>query len=140
MGHEPRTSAVGWSLCTAHVGYCDRVMLSCAFPCSCPPPQVDHLDKKGQCALVHSALRGHGDVLRYLLTCEWSLGPAQPGALRKSQALQQALTAAASMGHSAVSAAFPRALLGKREPSGWTLRTHLLPRCRLVMHRRNERK
>lgn len=75
-------------------------MLSCDLPI---PPQVDHLDKKGQCALVHSALRGHGDILRYLLTCEWSAGPPQPGALRKSQALQQALTAAASMGHSAVS-------------------------------------
>ncbi|XP_032713765.1 protein TANC1 isoform X5 [Lontra canadensis] len=64
--------------------------------------RVDHLDKKGQCALVHSALRGHGDILRYLLTCEWSAGPPQPGTLRKSQALQQALTAAASMGHSSV--------------------------------------
>ncbi|XP_058550481.1 protein TANC1 isoform X10 [Neofelis nebulosa] len=64
--------------------------------------RVDHLDKKGQCALVHSALRGHGDILQYLLTCEWSAGPPQPGALRKSQALQQALTAAASMGHSSV--------------------------------------
>nr|XP_008534271.1 PREDICTED: protein TANC1 isoform X3 [Equus przewalskii] len=64
--------------------------------------RVDHLDKKGQCALVHSALRGHGDILRYLLTCEWSAGPPQPGALRKSQALQQALTAAASMGHGSV--------------------------------------
>ncbi|XP_030878448.1 protein TANC1-like [Leptonychotes weddellii] len=64
--------------------------------------RVDHLDKKGQCALVHSALRGHGDILRYLLTCEWSAGPPQPGALRKSQALQQALTAASSMGHSSV--------------------------------------
>ncbi|XP_057601068.1 protein TANC1 isoform X3 [Hippopotamus amphibius kiboko] len=64
--------------------------------------RVDHLDKKGQCALVHSALRGHGDILRYLLTCEWSAGPPQPGALRRSQALQQALTAAASMGHSSV--------------------------------------
>ncbi|XP_057174054.1 protein TANC1 isoform X4 [Ursus arctos] len=64
--------------------------------------RVDHLDKKGQCALVHSALRGHGDILRYLLTCEWSTGPPQPGSLRKSQALQQALTAAASMGHSSV--------------------------------------
>ncbi|XP_051705445.1 protein TANC1 isoform X4 [Oryctolagus cuniculus] len=64
--------------------------------------RVDHLDKKGQCALVHSALRGHSDVLRFLLTCEWSAGPSQPGALRKSQALQQALTAAASMGHSSV--------------------------------------
>ncbi|XP_035160684.1 protein TANC1 isoform X20 [Callithrix jacchus] len=64
--------------------------------------RVDHLDKKGQCALVHSALRGHGDILQYLLTCEWSPGPPQPGALRKSHALQQALTAAASMGHSSV--------------------------------------
>ncbi|XP_069353247.1 protein TANC1 isoform X3 [Eulemur rufifrons] len=64
--------------------------------------RVDHLDKKGQCALVHSALRGHCDVLQYLLACEWSAGPAQPGTLRKSHALQQALTAAASMGHSSV--------------------------------------
>lgn len=66
-----------------------------------PAFQLDHLDKKGQCALVHSALRGHSDILQYLLTCEWA-GPAQPGALRKSQALQQTLTAAASMGHSSV--------------------------------------
>ncbi|XP_049977948.1 protein TANC1 [Alexandromys fortis] len=64
--------------------------------------RVDHLDKKGQCALVHSALRGHSDILQYLLNCEWSAGPPQPGTLRKSQALQQALTAAASMGHSSV--------------------------------------
>ncbi|XP_007940042.1 protein TANC1 [Orycteropus afer afer] len=64
--------------------------------------RVDHLDKKGQCALVHSALRGHGDILQFLLTCEWLEGPQQPGALKKSQALQQALTAAASMGHSSV--------------------------------------
>ncbi|XP_058156821.1 protein TANC1 isoform X5 [Dasypus novemcinctus] len=64
--------------------------------------RVDHLDKKGQCALVHSALRGHGDILRYLLTCEWAAAPHQPGGARKSQALQQALTAAASMGHSPV--------------------------------------
>ncbi|XP_040601337.1 protein TANC1 isoform X5 [Mesocricetus auratus] len=64
--------------------------------------RVDHLDKKGQCALVHSALRGHSDILQYLLNCEWSAGHPQPGTLRKSQALQQALTAAASMGHSAV--------------------------------------
>ncbi|XP_063115706.1 protein TANC1 isoform X8 [Cavia porcellus] len=73
--------------------------------------RVDHLDKKGQCALVHSALRGHGDILQYLLTCEWSPGPPQPGALRKNQALQQALTAAASMGHSLV----VQCLLGMEE-------------------------
>ncbi|XP_016072173.1 PREDICTED: protein TANC1 isoform X4 [Miniopterus natalensis] len=64
--------------------------------------RLDHLDKKGQCALVHSALRGHSDILQYLLSCEWSAGPPQPGTLKKSQALQQALTAAASMGHSSV--------------------------------------
>ncbi|XP_042539323.1 protein TANC1 isoform X1 [Dipodomys spectabilis] len=73
--------------------------------------RVDHLDKKGQCALVHSALRGHGDVLQYLLTCEWLASPSQPGTLRKSQALQQALTAAASMGHSSV----VQCLLGMEE-------------------------
>ncbi|XP_021121598.1 protein TANC1 isoform X2 [Heterocephalus glaber] len=73
--------------------------------------KVDHLDKKGQCALVHSALRGHGDILQYLLTCEWSMGPPQPSTLRKSQALQQALTAAASMGHSLV----VQCLLGMEE-------------------------
>lgn len=73
--------------------------------------RVDHLDKKGQCALVHSALRGHSDILQYLLNCEWSAGPPQPGSLRKSQALQQALTAAASMGHSTV----VQSLLGMAE-------------------------
>lgn len=76
-----------------------------------PASQVDHLDKKGQCALVHSALRGHCDILQYLLTCEWSAGPPPPGILKKSQALQQALTAAASMGHSSVSG-MARFLLG----------------------------
>ncbi|XP_059116488.1 protein TANC1 [Peromyscus eremicus] len=76
--------------------------------------RVDHLDKKGQCALVHSALRGHSDILQYLLNCEWSAGPPQPGTLRKSQALQQALTAAASMGHSSV----VQCLLGMAEEHG----------------------
>ncbi|XP_076424627.1 protein TANC1 isoform X6 [Peromyscus maniculatus bairdii] len=76
--------------------------------------RVDHLDKKGQCALVHSALRGHSDILQYLLNCEWSSGPPQPGTLRKSQALQQALTAAASMGHSSV----VQCLLGMAEEHG----------------------
>lgn len=87
-----------------------------------PAFQLDHLDKKGQCALVHSALRGHSDVLQFLLACEWSAGAPQPGALRKSHALQQALTAAASMGHSSVSgtAGFPP---GKRGCGalGWVL-------------------
>ncbi|XP_038606961.1 protein TANC1 isoform X3 [Tachyglossus aculeatus] len=64
--------------------------------------QTDHLDKKGQCALVHSALRGHCDILEYLLNCDWAASSHQPNAIRKSQTLQQALTAASSMGHSQV--------------------------------------
>nr|XP_033801341.1 protein TANC1 isoform X2 [Geotrypetes seraphini] len=70
--------------------------------------KVDHVDKKGQCALVHSALRGHCEILEYLLSCEWSLSMNQQNSLGKRQALQQALTAASSMGHSQV----VRSLLG----------------------------
>ncbi|XP_065697322.1 protein TANC1 isoform X1 [Patagioenas fasciata] len=58
--------------------------------------KADCVDKKGQCALVHSALRGHRDVLQFLLAL-W--GAAAP---RRRQVLQQALTAAASMGHGQV--------------------------------------
>ncbi|NXW85603.1 TANC1 protein, partial [Alopecoenas beccarii] len=59
--------------------------------------KADCVDKKGQCALVHSALRGHRDVLQFLLG-----GWAPPAAPRRTQVLQQALTAAASMGHGQV--------------------------------------
>lgn len=62
--------------------------------------QADYVDKKGQCALVHSALRGHCDILQYLLNVAWTTAPSQEeSSLRKSQAVQQALTAASSMGH-----------------------------------------
>ncbi|XP_040297600.1 protein TANC1 isoform X3 [Bufo bufo] len=64
--------------------------------------KVDHIDKKGQSPLVHSALRGHCDILKYLLTCEWTSSSQQPNYVRRSHALQQALTAAASMGHTEV--------------------------------------
>uniref|UniRef100_A0A8C5PNU2 Tetratricopeptide repeat, ankyrin repeat and coiled-coil containing 1 n=1 Tax=Leptobrachium leishanense TaxID=445787 RepID=A0A8C5PNU2_9ANUR len=64
--------------------------------------KIDHIDKKGQSALVHSALRGHCDILRYLLNCDWASPKQQQSHVRKSQALQQALTAAASMGHTEV--------------------------------------
>lgn len=66
------------------------------------PLQADCVDKKGQCALVHSALRGHRDVLQFLLAL-W--GAAAPPAPRRRQVLQQALTAAASMGHGQVRSA-----------------------------------
>ncbi|KAM6348909.1 LOW QUALITY PROTEIN: protein TANC1 [Alca torda] len=61
--------------------------------------KADYVDKKGQCALVHSALRGHCDILEYLLSVAWITPSQEQNSLRKSQALQQALTAASSMGH-----------------------------------------
>ncbi|KAM4627060.1 protein TANC1 [Discoglossus pictus] len=64
--------------------------------------KVEHMDKKGQSALVHSALRGHCDILNYLLNCDWSAVNPQQNYVRKSHALQQSLTAAASMGHTEV--------------------------------------
>ncbi|XP_053554307.1 protein TANC1 isoform X2 [Bombina bombina] len=64
--------------------------------------KVDHVDKKGQSALVHSALRGHCDILKYLLSCDWTPSSPQQNYVRKSHALQQSLTAAASMGHTEV--------------------------------------
>ncbi|NWI53427.1 TANC1 protein, partial [Calyptomena viridis] len=61
--------------------------------------KADAADKKGQCALVHSALRGQRAVLEFLLGLVW-IGPCrEQDALRKRQALLQAMTAAASMGH-----------------------------------------
>ncbi|XP_064370569.1 protein TANC1 isoform X4 [Dromaius novaehollandiae] len=61
--------------------------------------KADYLDKKGQCALVHSALRGHRDILEYLLNIVWITPSQEQNSLRKHQVLQQALTAASSMGH-----------------------------------------
>ena len=70
---------------------------------------MDHLDKNSQCALVHAALRGHMEVVKFLIQCEWNLGqqqqspPTQQQAgFSKNQAVQQALIAAASMGYTEV--------------------------------------
>lgn len=71
--------------------------------------QVDHLDKNSQCALVHAALRGHMEVVKFLIQCDWGMGPQQQSpqtqqhaAFTKSHAVQQALIAAASMGYTEV--------------------------------------
>ncbi len=64
--------------------------------------QLDHLDKNGQCALVHAGLRGHLEVVKYLLQCEWNTDGQQAGSFSKSHAVQQALIAAASMGYTEV--------------------------------------
>lgn len=70
---------------------------------------MDHLDKNRQCALVHAALRGHMEVVKFLIQCDWAVGQQQQSpqsqqqaALTKSQAVQQALIAAASMGYTEV--------------------------------------
>ncbi|AWP18389.1 putative protein TANC2 [Scophthalmus maximus] len=63
--------------------------------------KVGHVDSSGQCVLVHAAQRGHLKVLHFLLKrADWSCTPCcgQRWA-SKSQAVQQALIAAASMGH-----------------------------------------
>uniref|UniRef100_A0A8C6Q7Z8 Tetratricopeptide repeat, ankyrin repeat and coiled-coil containing 2 n=1 Tax=Nothobranchius furzeri TaxID=105023 RepID=A0A8C6Q7Z8_NOTFU len=71
--------------------------------------KVDHLDKNGQCALVHAALRGHMEVVKYLIQCDWNVGSQQQSpqtqqqaAFTKSHAVQQALIAAASMGYTEI--------------------------------------
>lgn len=66
--------------------------------------QAGHVDSSGRCALVHAAQRGHLEALCLLLKhAEWSCATCcgQRGASR-SQAVQQALTAAANMGHTEV--------------------------------------
>lgn len=66
---------------------------------------MGHVDNTGQCVLVHAAQRGHVEVLGHLLrNADWSCTSccSQKGA-SKEQAVQQALTAAASRGHSEVS-------------------------------------
>lgn len=57
------------------------------------------MDKSGQCAAVHAALRGHSEILQYLLEQDWSSDPAQPEPSLKSRVVQQAFIAASSMGH-----------------------------------------
>ncbi|XP_036838780.1 protein TANC1 isoform X3 [Oncorhynchus mykiss] len=71
--------------------------------------KVGHVDKSGQCALVHAGLRGHPDIIHYLLNQDWGPTEAPEGQQQhgvkssvKGQALQQALTAACSMGQTHV--------------------------------------
>ncbi|XP_042361228.1 LOW QUALITY PROTEIN: protein TANC2-like [Plectropomus leopardus] len=63
--------------------------------------KVGHVDSSGRCVLVLAAQRGHLEVLRFLLKrADWSCTSCRPaGDKQEGGALQQALTAAASMGH-----------------------------------------
>uniref|UniRef100_A0A8C1JAQ9 Tetratricopeptide repeat, ankyrin repeat and coiled-coil containing 2 n=1 Tax=Cyprinus carpio TaxID=7962 RepID=A0A8C1JAQ9_CYPCA len=67
--------------------------------------KLDHLDKLGQCALVHAALRGHLEVMKFLIQSDWGPSPSESQPQKpfsKSVAVQQAFTAAASMGYTEV--------------------------------------
>uniref|UniRef100_A0A8D0DT89 Tetratricopeptide repeat, ankyrin repeat and coiled-coil containing 2 n=2 Tax=Salvator merianae TaxID=96440 RepID=A0A8D0DT89_SALMN len=81
----------------AAAGYLGIVALLCK-----KRAKVDHLDKNGQCALVHAALRGHLEVVKFLIQCDWTMAGQQQGVFKKSQAIQQALIAAASMGYTEI--------------------------------------
>ncbi|KAM9843345.1 protein TANC2-like [Aulostomus maculatus] len=83
----------------ASAGHLDVITMLCQ-----QRAKVGHVDSSGRCVLVHAAQQGHLEVLRFLLKhADWSCTSCcgQRGA-SKSQALQQALIAAASMGHSEI--------------------------------------
>lgn len=71
---------------------------------------MGHADKNGQCALVHAALKGHAEIINILLGQDWGAEiPTDPQqhhgnetVTGKTQAVQQAVTAAASLGHTQV--------------------------------------
>lgn len=72
--------------------------------------QVCHVDKSGQCALVHAGLKGHAEIINILLGQDWEPEIATDSQQHRSnesesgkaQAVQQAVTTAASMGHTQV--------------------------------------
>ncbi|KAM9765168.1 protein TANC1-like [Menidia menidia] len=86
----------------AAAGHTDIVSLLCK-----KGAEVGHADKSGQCALVHAGLKGHAEIVNILLGQDWgSEIPADPkqhpgneAVPGKAQAAQQAVTAAASVGH-----------------------------------------
>uniref|UniRef100_A0A3Q1F5U5 Tetratricopeptide repeat, ankyrin repeat and coiled-coil containing 1a n=1 Tax=Acanthochromis polyacanthus TaxID=80966 RepID=A0A3Q1F5U5_9TELE len=89
----------------AAAGHTDIVSLLCK-----KGAKVGHADKNGQCALVHAGLKGHAEIINILLGQDWGAEiPTDPqqhhsneSVTGKTQAAQQAVTAAASVGHTQV--------------------------------------
>ncbi|XP_069381771.1 protein TANC1-like [Paralichthys olivaceus] len=89
----------------AAAGHVDIVSLLCK-----KGAKVGHADKNGQCALVHAGLKGHAEIINILLGQDWgaesNADPQQPNSSEtetgRTQAAQQAVTAAASVGHTQV--------------------------------------
>ncbi len=59
--------------------------------------QLNVMDHSGQTPLVHAATNGQLDALSFLLQCDWT--NCMDRRPTRNEALQQALIAAASMGH-----------------------------------------
>ncbi|XP_029353253.1 protein TANC1-like [Echeneis naucrates] len=86
----------------AAAGHTDIVSLLCK-----KGAKVGHADKSGQCALVHAGLKGHAEIINILLGQDWGAEISadqqqhhgNETVTGKAQAMQQAATAAASMGH-----------------------------------------
>ncbi|CAI5645139.1 unnamed protein product [Oreochromis niloticus] len=89
----------------AAAGHTDIVSLLCK-----KGSKVSHADKSGQCALVHAGLKGHVEIINILLGQDWGEEiPTDPQqhhsgetVTGKTQAAQQAATAAAGVGHTQV--------------------------------------
>ncbi|XP_039983751.1 protein TANC1-like [Xiphias gladius] len=89
----------------AAAGHAEIVSLLCK-----KGAKVGQADKSGQCALVHAGLKGHAEVINILLAQDWGAEiPADPqqhhsneNVTGKTQATQEAVTAAASVGHTQV--------------------------------------
>ncbi|TMS12813.1 Protein TANC1 [Larimichthys crocea] len=108
--NRQQTMELGHHILKAHIfkglskktGHTDIVSLLCK-----KGAKVGHADKNGQCALVHAGLKGHAEIINILLGQDWGAEiPTDPqqhhsneSVTGKIQAAQQALTAAASVGH-----------------------------------------
>uniref|UniRef100_H3D917 Tetratricopeptide repeat, ankyrin repeat and coiled-coil containing 2a n=1 Tax=Tetraodon nigroviridis TaxID=99883 RepID=H3D917_TETNG len=104
-------SALGFAAAAGHLDIVTMLSQNAA--------KVGHVDNSGRCVLVHAAQRGHIEVLCYLLrNADWSCTPCcSQKAASKDQAVQQALTAAASMGHAQV-VSYLLDLSGKDDKNG----------------------
>ncbi|XP_043488120.1 protein TANC2 isoform X2 [Polistes fuscatus] len=84
-------------------GHCDVVRRLAAAGAS-----LGHVDMAGQCPLVHAARHGKLSVVGYLLACDWLVpsggktGAGKSSEIRREEAAQQAVVAAAAQGHESI--------------------------------------
>ena len=77
------------------------MMQKCSLYISFHLLQLNQVDRCGQCPLVHAAINDQLDATSLLLQCDWTTCQDQHPS--RNEALQQALVAAASRGHTVVS-------------------------------------